>query len=88
MTSHVAFGYLKIQKGEQAYTVLALVMKRVDPEEAVDPKEKEYKIVGFKTVSVFDISQTKPIEGKDVKPLDSLGLAKRLEKDAPEKLKK
>lgn len=75
-------GY-QVQKGEKSFSVLAPITIRIDPDQ--DIEGKKYKVVGFKTAPVFDISQTKPIEGKP--QIASTSFAQRLEKDAPEKLK-
>ena len=75
-------GY-QAQKGEKSFSVLAPITIKIDPDQ--DIEGKKYKVVGFKTAPVFDISQTKPIEGKP--QIANTSFAQRLEKDAPEKLK-
>jgi hypothetical protein len=57
----------RVKKGEKGIRILAPIVRKLD-DELGDPDTSIRALVGFRTVSVFDISQT---EGKDLPEVDT-----------------
>jgi antirestriction protein ArdC len=47
-----------VKKGEKGIRILAPVTRKLDDEESTDAKDGQRRVCGFRTVSVFDVSQT------------------------------
>jgi antirestriction protein ArdC len=68
-----ALGY-QVRKGEKGLAILAPMTKR-------DPKTGDEEFIGWRTTSVFGVSQVDPIPGK-AKNLDTVGVAGLVNGDA------
>lgn len=58
----------QVRKGEKAIEILAPVRKKREIESESGDKEKVYALAGFRSASVFDLSQT---DGDELPPLES-----------------
>jgi hypothetical protein len=60
-------------KGEKAIRIFAPVRYRRRDSEQTDADETQEQLVGFKVAAVFDVSQTEPLPGVKLVPLDPPG---------------
>lgn len=78
-------GY-QVRKGERGLSIFRPLSRRLTEEEAREQGRPElagqYKVVGFGLTSIFDVSQTDPIEGK-AQPLEQPGAYEVPEGEAP-----
>ena len=76
----------QVQRGEKAIAILAPVTRKVEPDPTADPvTEPERKLVGFRTASVFDVSQTsgRPLSVPHPEPLVGNRMADALHRMIP-----
>ena len=75
----------QVERGQKALTILAPVTKKVERAETTDSEKPDRKLVGFRTASVFDVSQTtgQPLQIPHPEPLTGDRMAQTLHRLIP-----